>query len=561
MSRKVTRRSFLRKCTLASLTMAVYPPWRVEAKPRFDVIIKGGIILDGTGGPTWSADLGITGDTISAIGSIPSEQGKKVINGQGLHVCPGFIDIHTHSDGIILAYPGAESRVRQGITTELTGNCGDSAAPLLGIDADQRRKEWKEDSGVEASWTSVASYFEQLENTGIAINQALLVGQGTLRRNVMGLVNRQPTSDEMRALLYALEESLEQGAFGLSTGLEYAPGIYSSTEEIVELARVVARRDGLYASHIRDEERLLLEALNEAIEIGRQSGARVEISHLKASGQPNWNKQEAALALLEAGRRDGINVLADAYPYTAFSTGLSILLESWVREGGSSAIVKRLRDPEQRARIRQEIIDKVSGDLGSFDLMVISQVQTEKNRSIIGKSITEIGYIWNVEPVDALLRLLEEEETSVSFISHAMSEENVERVLAHPLVMIGSDGWCMAPTGKAAQSRPHPRSYGAFVRVLNYYVRDKKLFPLATAIKKMTSMPATQIGISDRGRIATGMKADLVVFDAETVQDEATFEFPHRFPIGIEHVIVNGKIVVESGKQTMARPGRALRKS
>jgi N-acyl-D-amino-acid deacylase len=561
MSHFVTRRNFLKKSALATLGLAVSHPWWIEARPRFDLIIKGGMILDGTGSSAWTADLGIAGDTISAIGSIQPEQGKRVLEVKGLQICPGFIDIHTHSDGIILAYPGADSRVRQGITTEIAGNCGESAAPLTGIDAEQQRKDWKEKSEVEANWTDVASYLNLLEKTGIAINQALLIGHGTLRQNAIGLVDRPLSSEEMKQVLYALEEGLEQGAIGLSTGLEYAPGIFAPTSEIVELARLVARCDGLYASHIRDEEQLLLEAVNEAIEIGRQAGVRVEISHLKASGQPNWNKQNAALALLENGRQQGINVLADAYPYTAFSTGLTILLESWAREGGSAAIIQHLQNPTERARIRKEVAERVRKDLGDFDLMVISRVQTEKNRRLIGKNLAEIGEIWKIDPVDAMLRLLEEEEASVSFIGHGMSEENVERVLSHPLVMIGSDGWSMAPTGKAAESRPHPRSYGAFARVLGYYVREKKIFDLPTAIKKMTSMPANQSGLADRGRIAVGMKADLVVFNAALVKDEATFEAPHRFATGIEHVLVNGIQVVDKGQPTGARPGRALRKT
>jgi N-acyl-D-aspartate/D-glutamate deacylase len=286
----------------------------------------------------------------------------------------------------------------------------------------------------------------------------------------------------------------------------------------------------------------------------------VEISHLKANGKPNWNKQNAALALLENGRQQGIDVLADAYPYTAFSTGLTILLDSWVREGGSAAIMKHLQNPVERERIRKEVLEKIEKDLGEFDLMVISRVQSDKNRSLIGKNLTEIGEIWKMEPVDAMLRLLEEEETSVSFIGHGMSEENVERILAHPLIMVGSDGWSMAPAGKAAESRPHPRSYGTFPRVLGYYVRDRQLFDLPTAIKKMTSMPARQAGLADRGRIAVGMKADLVVFNAATIKDEATFESPHHFPVGIEYVLVNGVPVVDKGQPTTARPGRALRK-
>jgi N-acyl-D-aspartate/D-glutamate deacylase len=326
------------------------------------------------------------------------------------------------------------------------------------------------------------------------------------------------------------------------------------------MARIVARRGGLYASHIRNEEVALLEAVNEAIEIGRRAGVRVEVSHLKAAGRPNWGKQRAAINLIESARRSGIDVLADAYPYTAYSTGLSIFLEPWAREGGTQAIVRRLQDAQQRACIREEVAVRLASDPGDYDLVVIARLHTEKNLALVGKNLVEIGEGWKIEPLDVLLRLLEE-EGSVSFIGHGMSAANVEMVLAHPLVMIGSDGTSMAPVGRAAQARPHPRSYGTCPRVLGHYVRERGLFDLPTAVKKMTSMPADQVGLADRGRIARGQKADLVVFNAATVTDEATFEAPHRYPVGIRHVLVNGAFVVEQGRHTGARPGRVLRKA
>jgi len=533
----------------------------IYSSPRFDLIIKDAAILDGTGGAMWKADLGITGDVIAAIGEIAPEQGKHVLLASGLCVSPGFIDIHSHSDGNILAYPKAESRVMQGVTTEITGNCGYSAAPLVGVDADKRRQELKEQDDIKAEWADVATYFLQLEKTGIAVNHALLLGQGTLRQSAIGLVNRTLKAEEMKNILRAVEEGIDQGAFGLSTGLEYTPGNYTPADEIIAMARIVARRGGLYASHIRNEEAALLEAVNEAIDTGRRAGVRVEISHLKAAGQPNWNKQSAALHLIETARHNGIEVLADAYPYTAYSTGLTIFLAPWAREGSTEAIVERLRNPDDRARIRKEVDARVKGDPGNYDLIVISRVKTEENRSVVGKNAVEIAETWAIDPVDVLLRLIEEETANVSFIGHGMSPENVDTVLSHPLVMIGSDGMSMAPYGRAAQSRPHPRSYGTFPRVLGYYARERKLFDLQTAVKKMTSMPANQIGLPDRGRIARGMKADLVVFDAATVKDTATFDNPHRYPVGIKHVMVNGKLVVENGKHTGARPGKVLRKT
>lgn len=559
MKNSIPRRRFIKTSALATAALSTSGFRFLFAGPPLDIIIKDAHIVDGTGGEIVKADLGVIGDRITVIGDLSARNAKKIIPAEGWHVCPGFIDIHTHSDGSILVYPEAESRVMQGVTTEITGNCGYSAAPLQGHDARERRKKWLEEDGVEAKWSDVASYFETLEKTGISVNHALLLGQGTLRNNLIGSVNRELTTDEMNMLLATLEEGLDQGALGLSTGLEYVPGSFTSTDELIIMARVLARRGGLYASHIRDEETFLLEAVNEAIEIGRQSGVRVQISHLKAAGRSNWYKQEAALHLIESARRQGIDVMADAYPYTAYSTSLSSFILPWAREGGNQATMQRLADPAVRDRIRKESEEIVRTTPGDYHLIVISRVKSEKNQSLVGKNIAEIAAIWNIEPVDVLLRLLEEEEGSVGFIGHGMSPENVDMVLKHPLVMIGSDGSSMAPRGRAAQTRPHPRSYGSFARVLGYYQRERNLFDLASAVKKMTAMPADQCKLDNRGRIARGKKADLVIFDASTVVDKATFDQPHQYPLGIEYVLVNGQIVVEKGKHTGKRPGRVLR--
>jgi N-acyl-D-amino-acid deacylase len=536
------------------------PPIRIDVDPPFDVVIHGGSVLDGTGAAAFAADIGLVGDTIAALGELGPGQGRRVIDARGLRVAPGFIDIHTHSDPDVLAYPTADSRVRQGVTTELAGNCGGSAAPLAGPGAAERRAAMRDD-GIEADWTDVASYLSRVERAGVSANHAILVGHGTLRSNAIGDVDRPLSADERRSVARALEEALDQGAFGLSSGLEYVPGRYAPPSEIVDLARLVARRGGLYASHIRNEEARLLEAVAEAVEVGRSSGVRVEIAHLKAAGESNWPKQGAALDLLESARRDGVAVLADAYPYAAYSTGLTNLMEGWAREGGTAAILGRLRDPEARARIRREVEAQVRVDPGGWERVVVSRVKTQRSRSLaVGRSLAEIAVHWNLDPADACLRLLEEEETAVSFVGYGMSPENVERVLRHPLVMVGSDGASMAPVGKAAAARPHPRSYGTFPRVLGMYARERGIFDLPTAVRKMTSRPADQIGLADRGRIARGKRADLVAFDAARVRDTATFEDPHRYPEGIVHVLVNGVPVVERGAHTGARPGRALRR-
>jgi N-acyl-D-amino-acid deacylase len=532
----------------------------VEAAPAFDLLIEGGTVLDGTGAPAFVASVAVNGDTIAAVGEVGPGQAARVLSASGRHVCPGFVDMHSHSDGDILLYPGAESRARQGITTEVTGNCGSSAAPLLGAALEDARRSAARD-GLAVDWTDVASYFSRIERAGFAVNQALLVGQGTLRTGVVGPADRPATADEMRAMTRVLEAAMDEGALGLSTGLEYTPGRFTPTAEIVDLARVAARRGGFYASHIRNEERRLLEAVDEAIRIGREAGIRVEVSHVKASGRGNWQKQRASLALLESARRDGVEVLGDAYPYTAYSTGLTVTFPDWALDGGRDALLKRLRGSE-RERIRREADDYVrNADPGDYELVVIASVGTEANRRFVGKNLAEIAASWKVEPSEALVRLVDEEDGSVSYVGHGMSPENVELVLRHPLVMIGSDGHVLAPVGRALETRPHPRSYGCYPRVLGHYARERKVLDLPGAVRKSTSMPADQAGLSDRGRIARGKKADVVVFDAARVMDGATFEKPHEFPVGIEHVLVNGVLVVEGGVQTKARPGRVLRKA
>jgi N-acyl-D-amino-acid deacylase len=339
------------------------------------------------------------------------------------------------------------------------------------------------------------------------------------------------------------------------------PGLFTPTDEIIFLARVVARRNGFYASHIRNEEGGLLGAVHEAIETGRQSGARVEISHLKSSGPGNWSNQRASLDLIASARAAGVPVLADVYPYTAYSTGLLSFLPAWAGEGGWDAAVGRLGDPAKRSRIRDEMDESVINDLGRWSLVVIASVRKEANRKLVGKDLEEIADQWSMEPAEAAIRLLEIEDGSVSIVGHAMSQENVDMVLSHPLVMVGSDGGAIAPEGPAGQARPHPRHYGTFARVLGHFVRERGLMDLTTAVRKMTSMPADQVGLVDRGRIARGKKADLVVFDAAAVRDAATFADPHRTSKGIEHVFVNGTAVVSGGAHTGARPGRALRKA
>ncbi len=516
-----------------------------------DLVLRGGSVVDGSGAAAFVADVAVRGDRIVAIGDCSGVRARRVLDVSGSCVTPGFVDIHTHSDRSILRYPGAESRVRQGVTTEITGNCGSSAAP---VDA----KPMDGDQGTPPPWTDLNSYAEAWAAARPALNQALLVGQGTLRSTVLGDVDRRATAEELDAMAVRLRKALRQGAVGMSTGLEYVPGIYAPAEEIEFLARVVAEAGGLYASHMRSEEAELLAAVDEAIAVGRRSGVRVQISHLKACGKPNWPLLEEAIARIERARAEGIDVLADTYPYTAYSTTLTILLEPWSREGGSEAIVARLRDPVARARMAREVVPHVASDPGDFGLVVIASVAAAEHENCVGRSIAEIAAAWHVEPAEAYLRLLEASGADVGFIGHGIASEGVERVLAHPLVMVGSDGRSMAAVGRQID-RPHPRSYGTFARVLGKYCRDSGLFDLPTAVEKMTSMPAARVHLIDRGVVRIGAFADLVVFDAATIADRATYDEPQLHPVGIAHVFVNGEAVVEDGRGTAARPGRLLR--
>jgi len=550
------RRTFITKSTLATAGILSLGKNVFAMPDKADLLIKNAQILDGTGIQPWQADLLIKNDKILDIGKFASNIANKTIDASGQYLSPGFIDIHSHSDDDILLYPGAESRITQGITTEVTGNCGFSTAPLIGVDSKKRLDSFHED-GIAGNWTDVASYCKVIEKTEIALNQALLLGQGTLRRNAIGLVDRHLKNDELKSVLYELEKGMEQGAFGFSTGLEYTPGTFTPTEELIELAKVTARRNGIYATHMRDEEQKLLSAISEALTISRKSGVRLQISHLKANGKANWDKQVAALNMIESARAAGVDVMFDAYPYTAFSTTLTTFLPHWSREGGSKKLGQRLANPTTRDKIKKEADHNIMFDLGGYELIVISSV--ENNQNLIGKNIVEIAALWNTDPIDTILRLLEEENFSVGFVGHGMNPENVKKILAHPLAMIGSDGVSQAPYGPAAKDRPHPRSYGTCTRVLGYYCREQKIFDLPTAIKKMTSMPADQIGLTDRGRIAKGNIADLVLFDFNKVTDKATFNNPHQYSTGIEFVFVNGTAVIEKGEISNVRPGKILR--
>ncbi len=524
---------------------------------RYSLIIKGGVIVDGTGSPPFRADIGVKGDTIAKIGDLTGSSAERIIDASGLIVTPGFIDIHNHSDLGIFAVPTADNYIRQGVTTLVVGNCGFSPAPITELNRDHIEKMLRS-LGVEeqAGWETYPEYLDALDKLEKSINVAPLIGHNTIRGAVMGLEDRRPTRRELREMRRIVQEALRAGAHGLSTGLIYIPGVYAGTEEIIELAKPVGRVGGLYATHMRNEGEMIIDAVTEAIRIGLESGARVEISHLKVSGRANWGKMDTVLGIIEDYARRMYDVSADAYAYTASSTSLTAALPPWAVEGGAGKLVERLKNPEERERIRREIEREglMSGRRLFWDDLSISYSPSHPEYE--GRKISTLAEEQEIDPFDLVVSLLIEDEAGTGIIIHGMMEEEVRQAISHPLVAISSDGSVKKP----GRGKPHPRNYGAFPRIIAKYVREERVLSLPEAVRKMTSLPARKMRLWDRGILRPGMKADIVVFNYHTIKDTATFSNPHSYPKGIYYVIVNGAIVVDEEKHTGAKPGRLLRR-
>ena len=529
------------------------------SKKDFDLVIKDGLVYDGLGGSPVSADIGIQGDIIGKIGKIPSGRGKQVIDARGLSISPGFIDVHDHTDIGLLVNPRAESAVRQGITTLVSGNCGSSPFPVAEGIYDEFRENLQEIYEIQLDWLDIKSFFSRLEQKGMAVNYASLVGQGTLRGAVVGFNDRAAKPEEMEQMKNLLEDNIKEGAFGLSSGLEYAPGSYASSEEIIDLCRVVSRMKGVYATHMRDEGDHLLESLDESIDVSRKTGVMLQISHFKVAYPRNWHKLDEALSKLESAQKEGISIFCDRYPYIAGSTGLSFYFPLWARQGTTEEFLSRLKNTTLEKRLR-EYVHSQEEKLGSWDKVFITSVVTDKNLGFQGKSILQAAKETRKEPYEFMRDILIEEENQVGMVTFMMNEENLKRVLCFPLVGIGCDGSALAPYGLLGRGKPHPRSYGTFPRVLGKYVRDEKISTMEEMIKKMTSIPAERFGFTNRGKIQMGYSADLVIFDEKSVKDSATYEDPHQYPVGIEYVLVNGQIVIDTGEHSGNLPGRILRK-
>jgi N-acyl-D-amino-acid deacylase len=512
--------------------------------------IINGQLIDGTGSAPQQTDIGITGDSITAIGDLSQAESQETIDATGKIVCPGFIDVHTHSDTYLLIEPTAPSKLHQGITTEVCGNCGASAAPVSSFE--HLPSDWA-DKDYPATWSSMAEYRALLETQGIGINAAILVGHNTLRRSIVGYDNRPASPDELSIMKRQLEESMEVGAHGLSTGLVYAPGMFAPREELIALANIVGRYEGLYGSHMRSEGDTLLDAMDEAMGIGREAGIRVQISHLKVSGRTNWHKIDDALTKMRDAIDRGEPVASDRYPYTAGSTDLDVVFPDWAAAGGRATVLARLNDTATCDRLRSELLD--SRDREDWAGVLVGSTTHPDNLRFRGETIPTVAETLGLpHPVDAILYLCRNDELKTGAFFAGMSEDNMRRILQEPYVMLGSDASLRSLTGPLSLDYPHPRAYGCMPKFLRM-VMDEALLPLAEAIRKMTSLPAAHFNIKNRGILAEGYQADIAIFDPETLQDHASYAAPHALSSGITHVLVNGTQTLKDSSPTGALPG------
>jgi len=529
----------------------------------YDVIIRGGHLIDGTGNPWVKADVGIRDGHIVRIGRLDNVQASHVIDANGQVVTPGFIDMHTHSEYPLLYDGNAQSKIRQGVTTEVVGEAT-SPGPIEGPAVGQA-KEMLRRYNIDLTWNTLDGYFQRLLKTGTSVNVASYISSCQVRYDVIGYEDRPPTEAELQKMRQLVASTMEQGAFGLTNAIEATCG-YAKTAELIELAKVVSRYDGIYATHVRGEGDSVLDAVSEAIEIGEKANVPVEIFHLKVAGKNNWGRMPEVLALIDSARGRGVDINANQYPYIAANHPMLPLLPPWALEGGVDKTMERLRDVPLRSRMKQEIETGLPGwhdnkvqQSGGWQGVVIGGTQTEKNASLAGKTLEELGRIRSKDPANAFFDLLLEEHGQVMCILFMMNEKDVQTAMRSPWLDTASDGSSLSTEGLLAAGHPHPRNYGTFPRILGHYVREERVLTLEDAVRRMTSLGAQRLGLKDRGLLREGYWADVVVFDPKYVSDKATFQNPKQYPEGINYVLVNGRIVIDRGNHTGERPGNVLR--
>jgi N-acyl-D-amino-acid deacylase len=529
----------------------------------FDIVITHGRIIDGTGSPWYSGDIGIRGGKIAAIGNLSSSARRRRIDAHGQVVAPGFIDMLGQSELTILVDPRLPSKIYQGITTEITGE-GESVAPLN--EAIRRAGKRQSDLlGIEQDWQTFRQYFARLEKQGIGINVADYVGATSVRRMVLGDDDVQPTPAQLEQMRQMVRQAMLDGAVGLSTSLEYPPAPYAKTEELVALASVAAQFGGIYATHMRSESTAILQSLDEVIRIAREAQIPVEIWHFKVAGKPSWGHMPEAVAKIEAARAEGVDIAADTYAYTAWGNGLSAFIPPWAHDGGTAKLLERLKDPAARERIRQDMLTPSDAwenewqQIPGSESILIGQVQNSKLLALQGKTIAEVAKLWNKDAMDTIFDLLIQDDAFTSVAVSGMSEPDVVLALQQPWVSIDNDSSGASPEGILGREHAHPRAYGTFPRILRKYVREEHKLTLEDAIRKFSALPSQRLRLEGRGLLRVGMWADVTIFDPATIRDLATFDNPNQLSEGMNYVLVNGVPVIDQGKMTGARPGKVLR--
>jgi N-acyl-D-amino-acid deacylase len=528
----------------------------------FDVVIKGGTIYDGSGGNPFKADVGIRGDKVLKIGNLSRAKAASIVDATGLAVAPGFINMLSWSTESMIIDPRSLGELKQGVTTQIMGE-GFSMGPLN----DRMKKQMKDDQGdlkFDIAWTTLADYLMYLEKRGVSQNVASYIGATTIRMNILGEADVQPTQEQMQQMRDLVEKEMRAGALGIGSSLIYAPAFYAKTEELIEMCKVASKYKGKYISHMRSEGNRLEEAVDELIRISREANIPAEIYHLKAAGRDNWSKMNNVIAKVEAARKSGLKVTADMYNYPAGATGLDAAMPPWVLDGGYAELYKRIQDPATRKKILEEIrtpTDKWENlylAAGSADKVLLIGFKNEKLKPLTGKSLAEVAKMRGTDPENTILDLVLEDQSRVGTVYFLMDEENIKKQITIPWVSFGSDAESMAPEGAFLKSNPHPRAYGNFARLLGKYVRDEKVISLEEAIRRLTNLPATNLGLDRRGLLKRGYFADVVIFDLNTIADKATFERPHQFAVGVRDVFVNGVPMLKDGEHTGKFSGRAL---